>query len=462
MKKYDTSIFIFTRDLRLNDNTVLNLALNESKNVIPIFIFNPKQIDDNNKYKSNNCVQFMCECLDELNIELNKKKSRLFLFYDDPSIVIENITKSVPDINAVYITMDYTPFAKTRDSELSETCSKLGIDFVTREDHLLTGVNQVKNGKDMPYVKFTPFYITASTLPVKNIDISHYKNYFNKKNKIKTEFTKDYHNFYTHNPNILIKGGRSYALKILKNIKDFNNYNNERDHPYIETTHLSAYLKFNVVSIREVFYAVKQLGKNNKLLTQLYWREFYMMIIYHFPHVIGHSMKPEYNKKFIWDNKAALFKKWCEGKTGIPIIDAAMRQLNTTGWMHNRPRMIVSNFLIKVLRIDWRLGERYFAQNLVDYDPANNNGGWLWSFFGVDSQPFFRYFNPFLQSKKFDEDCIYIKTWIPKLKDVENDHIHKWNEMYTEYKKIKYPGPIVTDISAEIKKTKIIYNKIAN
>jgi len=456
--KYDLSIFIFTRDLRLNDNSGLIAALKESKIVIPIFIFNPKQIDDKNKYKSNNCVQFMCQCLDELDRSLQKKNSRLYFFYDDPIKVIENLIKT-QGVDAVYINTDYTPFAQKRENDLTVLCKRYGVDFFSHEDYLLTGKDMVTNSSGKSYVKFTPFYRAAKKMRVRSVSKNNNRNYLNQKNKLIGEYKKNYHHVYQKNNNVIVSGGRSHALTILKNIKNFKNYSDTRDHLSIETTHLSAYLKFNVISIREVYHQIKNvLNPNNKLLTQLYWRDFYMIVMYHHPYVIGGSMKPKNNSKMKWDNNKIYFKKWCLGKTGFPIVDAAMRQLNTIGWMHNRGRMIVSNFLIKILRIDWQWGERYFSQNLVDYDPANNNGGWLWNHMGVDSQPYFRYFNPFTQSKKFDEDCLYIKKWIPELRNVDNDDIHHWDTKYMNYS--SYPAPIISDIAKEIQKTIKVYRKI--
>jgi deoxyribodipyrimidine photo-lyase len=440
------SIFIFTRDLRLHDNTTLLKALKESKIVIPIFIFNPIQINNTNKYKSNNCVQFMCECLDELNLELEKNGSRLYFFYDSPENVISSLLKTNNDIKSVYINMDYSPFAKKRDNAIEKVCKKYNANFFSYEDYLLTGKDEVVNGSNEPYVKFTPFYKKAIKIKVGEPNNSNPKNYIDKKIKFNSEFIKNYHNFYEPNENIAVRGGRSLALKILKNITKYKKYNTERDYPNKNgTTQLSAYLKFNVVSIREVYDTLKKkLGIANKLITQLYWRDFYMIILNHHPHILqGKSLKPKYDN-IKWSNNKKWFKMWCEGKMGIPIADAGMKQMNETGFMHNRCRMIVASILIKNMQIDWRFGEKYFATKLVDYDPANNNGGWTWcSGSGADSQPYFRVFSPARQTESFDKECEYIKKWIPELKDVPAKDIINWETAYKKYPKVKYPAPII-------------------
>ena len=450
-------IFIFTRDLRLQDNTTLIRALEECSEVIPVFIFTPKQITDENKYKSNNSIQFMIECLEELDKELNKFKSRLFYFYGDTDDIINKLVNEDDNIKSIYINKDYTQYAKNREKTLDSLCKKLNINFTCLEDHMLTGVDKVFKSDGSYYVKFTPYFRAANKVKVNKPVDNKYKNYISKLIKFKFEYKKDIHDFYEENKNIFVRGGRTNALEILKHIKDHSKYNTEREIPSLNngTTHLSAYLKFNVVSIREVYQVFdKYLTRSNKLLTQLYWRDFYMQIMYYL-----NPIKSNRTHELKWDNNADWIKKWKTGQTGIPIIDAAMNQMNTTGWMHNRCRMIVSNFFIKVMRCDWAIGEKYFANQLVDYDVYNNNGGWLWSAsafsgfnFSLDSQPYFRVFNPIRQAETYDENCEYIKKWIPELKDIPTKDILNWNEKYIDHKDIKYPKPMIDDIQAEFKK----------
>ena len=456
-----TAIFIFTRDLRLEDNIPLIHALKNNDYVLPIFVFNPTQITDENSYKSNNSVQFMIECLDDLDNYLKKKNSRLFYFYEDTADIIKKIVKKSDkyEIKSVYISQDYTFFAKKREKDITRICKELEIECMIMENHMLTGVNKVKKDDGNFYKKFTPYYRTALKIDVDDPIKNTYKNYIKKSYSFDFEYNKDIHKFYKKNDNILVHGGRDNAIKILKNMKNYKNYNKDREIPSIRgTTYLSAYLKFNVVSIREVYkYFDKYISSKNKLLTQLYWRDFYMHIMYHY-----NPIKSNRKYDIKWENNPQWIKKWKTGETGIPIIDAAMNQMNTIGWMHNRCRMIVSNFLIKIMRCDWTIGEKYFAQMLVDYDFCNNNGGWNWSAsafsgfdFSLDSQPYFRVFNPWRQAETYDSDCVYIKKWLPKLKDVPNKDILKWNdsEIREKYKNIDYPKLMIEDIQVEFKKT---------
>jgi deoxyribodipyrimidine photo-lyase len=239
-------------------------------------------------------------------------------------------------------------------------------------------------------------------------------------------------------------------LKTIKN-GEFINYDNERNDLKKETTHLSAYIKFGCVSIREVYYKILlKLGKSNGLINELIWRDFYMNITYYYPKILqgqisikkkNQPLKDKY-KIIKWSKNNKFYKKWCNGETGFPIVDAAMTQLNTTGYMHNRCRMIVACFLCKDLLLDWRLGEKYFATKLVDYDPMSNSGGWQWSSsVGADSQPYFRIFNPWAQQIKFDPECKYIKKWLPILSECPVNHIHKWYEYHNNYD--VYCKPIV-------------------
>jgi deoxyribodipyrimidine photo-lyase len=221
---------------------------------------------------------------------------------------------------------------------------------------------------------------------------------------------------------------------------NIKHYSKTRDQMWRPTSHLSAYIKYGCVSIREVY---KTFRSNHEFIRQLYWRDFYANIVYAFPHVLGHPLKKNYNG-IRWTNSERLFNAWKTGTTGIPILDAAQRQLLTEGWCHNRGRMISSSMLTKIFLIDWRKGEQFYAQHLVDYDVANNSGGWQWSSsVGADAQPYFRYFNPYLQSKEHDPDCEYIKKYVPELKDVPPKDIHNWETEWVNYKDTKYMKPIV-------------------
>ena len=231
----------------------------------------------------------------------------------------------------------------------------------------------------------------------------------------------------------------------MKNISKFRDYDEKRNLLTYETTQLSASINFNVMSIREIYALCKsKLGKNSALINELYWRDFYYNILYFYPHVLKGSFKPKYDN-IKWKNDKKMFKRWCIGETGYPVVDACMRQLNTTGYMHNRGRMIVSNFLIKNLWIDWRWGEKYFATKLTDYNISANNGGWQWSSGGgTDAQPYFRIFNAWTQAQKFDKECVFIRKWVPEMRQVPVKDILNWGTAYAKYHRtIDYPGPMV-------------------
>ena len=449
-----SSIFIFRRDYRLYDNIGLINCLKNNKNIIPIFIFTPEQITNKNNYKSSNAIQFMIESLKELN-----QKIKLNLFFGNDIKVINEIINN-NNIKSIYTNTDYSPFAIKRDIKINNFCKKNNILFKKYDDILLYDLNKIKTKIGSYYKKFTPYYKNVIKINVNSPINYNLKNnkIINIKNKYSINF--DYSKkFYKNNLNINVIGGRKNGLKILKNIKYFKDYNNKRNILNINTTHLSSYIKFGCISIREVYHTIKNnLGIKNQLIKQLIWRDFYFQLGYHNKNTFKGAMKDKYNK-LKWSNSKSLFNKWKNGNTGYPIVDACMNQLNTTGYIHNRGRLIVASFLIKNLQIDWRWGEKYFAQKLVDYSPLINNGNYQWvASTGSDSQPYFRIFNPWLQSEKFDKECNYIKKWIPILKDVENKHIHKWFKYNNNYK-LKYPKPIV-DYKKSKEKTLKMYNQI--
>jgi deoxyribodipyrimidine photo-lyase len=259
-------------------------------------------------------------------------------------------------------------------------------------------------------------------------------------------------NFYKKNEFSHVKYGRKEGLKKLKELKNISNYKTTRNTLALHTSDMSAYINMGCVSIRELLKQSKKIfGEDSTWETELFWRDFYYNVLYYNPKVVGNNFNEKYDK-IVWKNNKIHFKKWCEGITGFPIVDAAMRQLNKTGYMHNRGRMIVSNFLTKDLGLDWRIGERYFAQHLIDYNISANNGGWQWSSgTGTDAQPYFRIFNPWTQIKKFDAQCDYVKKWIPELIEVPSKHIIAWNKYYDKYNNIDYPKPMLDHKDARIK-----------
>ena len=439
-------LYLHTRDLRSEDNPLLNRAESENDKLARVFVLNKHQVD-NNSYRSNNAILFMIECLQELSIPV---------YYGDLYEVIDCIFSN-NNIDNFYITKDYTPFAKERDRKLNEISKKYNVTFITDDGYLLVGKkeNAMKDDGTF-YKKFTPFYNKAcetevlkpvaysptSILKLKGVKKVNLKTY-----KKKLKFI---------NVSTRLIGGRSKALEILRNTNDYKNYQESRDNMGLErgegTTNLSPYLKFNVVSPREVYEKVKNI---EPLARQLYWRDFYMITM----DVFGTKEIIDKTEKIKWENNSEKIKSFYEGRTGVPLIDASIREMLQTGSMHNRGRMNVSSFLIKVLHVDWRIGEKFFSQYLTDIDYCNNFGGWTWSSsLGYDSQPYFRIFNPYRQSQNHDPDCKYIRKWIPELNEVPVKDIHNWEKKYNDYtSKGIYIKPIIENISIETKITVKLY-----
>lgn len=435
-------IFLFHRDLRLTDNTtLLRMVDGGSKSITPIFIFTEEQIDPKrNPYFSNNLVQFMVESLEEMD---GIMKGGLCYYYGKETVsVLERIrnenSKGDP-ITEIGFNIDYSPYAKKRDDAVRRWAAKHHITVHACEDHLL---HPLLNGDTLksdgtPYKVFTPFMRhCTSALRVASPSTTKIPLEGHKKKEL------DPRTLFLHNNELVAKGGTSHAMTILKNISSFAGYGKQRDALTYKTTRLSAHLNLGTVSIREVYKAMAA-RKNSALVRELYWRDFYINILHFFPHVVGKNFNPKFDG-IMWDRSQKIFKAWKEGRTGFPVVDACMRELNTTGYMHNRGRMIVASFLIKDLLIDWREGEKYFATKLTDYNLSANNGGWQWSSGGgTDSQPYYRVFNPWTQSKKFDPDCEYIRRWLPELEGVDSKDIHMWFKAYEKHPGVEYPKPIV-------------------
>lgn len=444
MKQFKKSIVIFRRDLRIVDNTALNAALEQSETVLPCFIFDPRQVGDHNEYKSDNAIAFMLESLADLQDQLESKHGHLYLFWGDPEKVIQKLIAEEA-IEAVFVNQDYTPFSIKRDEALASVCRSHHAQFFSFHDALLNSPESVVSQTGTPYSVFTPFWKKSRTIAVAEPSTHRFNTgcLLTKRitgalslKSIKEKITLN------ESPQRDIFGGRTEGLRILHKITSFGNYLETRDFPSLPTTHLSAHNKFGTVSVREIFHDVQDaLGKDHGLLRQLYWRDFYTHLAYFSPFVFGQPMQEKY-AKLRWSTSKKMFELWCQGKTGFPIVDAGMRQLNESGYMHNRVRMIVASFLVKDLHINWTWGEQYFAQKLVDYDPCVNNGNWQWSAStGADAQPYFRIFNPWLQQKKFDPECVYIKRWIPELKKITPATIHAWYESKIVLE--DYPKPIL-------------------
>jgi len=440
--KFENGLFIFRRDFRIIDNNGLNLLNDRCKNIYTIFIFTPEQVGSGNKYKSDNSVQFMIESLEDLASQISKAGGHLYTFFGHNDKVVADCIKAW-DINLVCFNLDITPYAKERDAKIIKLCEHLKTYVMYDYDYYLHQPGTILNGSKEPYQKFTPYYETCLKKKVESPAKMRKLHLKRSDTHIPNKITLDeaMKKFTTVNPDILVHGGRPEAIKTLKTaLRTQTHYPKTHNDLDKQTTQLSAYIKFGCLSIREIY---KALRNKSAIIRQLIWRDFYANILYSFPHVLGHAMKQKYNK-IHWHHNNNWFKAWCNGNTGFPIVDAGMRQLNATGYMHNRARLIVASFLTKTLLIDWREGEEYFASKLTDYDVASNNGNWQWvASTGADSQPYFRIFNPWEQAKNFDTDCEYIKEWVPELKDVPVKDILNWETTYTEHKDIKYPKPIV-------------------
>lgn len=448
------SIFWFRRDLRLYDNTALFHALTESQKVYPVFIFDTT-ILEKLPSKNDRRVQLIWDALSEIQSLLGSDGKKLTIYHGNPATLIPQLAKAV-HAAAVYTNRDYEPAALKRDEAVEKSLTKNGILFRTFKDHVIFEKSETLKPDGSPYVVFTP-YSKAWYAKLNPADYQHFPS-----EKWLGHFSSDALNFDQaksiqsltdigfNSVQVNIKGTRQSGLSFLNDfLGRIDHYGENRDFPAIKgVSYLSPYLRFGQISIRE---CVRSIVSNKsdgakKWFNELIWREFYSMILYHFPHAVSESFNPAY-RQLNFPNNEKYFEAWCQGKTGFPIVDAAMRQLNETGWMHNRLRMITASFLVKDLHIDWRWGEKYFADLLLDFDLASNNGGWQWAAStGCDAQPYFRIFNPELQSRKFDQDGVFIRKYIPELKDVKTEILHSpmsENQTLFQSEINMYPKPIV-------------------
>lgn len=410
------NLFWFRRDLRLHDNAGLYYALKDANPVIPVFIFDTTILDELEDKKDKR-IMFIKEALVEMQEQLEGLGSTLDVRHGTPENVFQQLLTEY-DIEKVFTNHDYEPYAAKRDKQIAALLKKNNIGFHTYKDQVIFEKDEVVKDDGKPYTIFTPYSRKWKSV----INSFYLKSYPDK---------KYYSNFYKQEP---LKMPSLPALGFLETAEDFpaksmkaekmKAYDKQRDFPALHgTSRLSVHLRFGTISIRKL--AKHATDLNETFLNELIWRDFYQTILWHFPQVVHQSFKPEYDN-IKWRNNEEEFAAWCDGKTGYPIVDAGMGELNETGFMHNRVRMIVASFLTKHLLIDWRWGEAYFAKKLLDYDLAANNGGWQWAAgTGCDAAPYFRVFNPYLQTKKFDPELKYIRKWVP------------------EFEELTYPQPIV-------------------
>lgn len=410
------NIFWFRRDLRLSDNAGLYHALRSGLPVVPIFIFD-KHILDELEDNADRRVEFIHAAVMQLQETMEQMNSSLEVYYGFPEKVFAQLLSKY-HVDAVFTNGDYEPYAQKRDDSIRKLVLKHGAALKAFKDQVIFEKGEVLKNDGTPYTVFTPYSrqwkSKMAAFYLKAYPVKKYFSAFYKQKPVAVPalnemgFTGSGKPFPSVNPD-------KHLLE---------HYHEDRDYPALKTSRMGVHLRFGTVSIRKLAQLATEL--NDTYLNELIWREFYQMILWHFPQVgNGHAFKKEY-ELIAWRNNEREFEQWCNGMTGYPIVDAGMRELNETGFMHNRVRMITASFLTKHLLIDWRWGEAYFAQKLLDFDLASNNGGWQWAAgSGCDATPYFRIFNPYLQTKKFDPELKYVSKWVP------------------EFQEFDYPKPIV-------------------
>ena len=400
MTKQEVVFFWFRRDLRLEDNVGLFHALQSKYPVIPLFIFDETILE--RLPKNDPRVGFIHESLSKIQLQLQEKGKSLLIRKGKPELVWEDLLQEYA-IQKVFWNKDYEPNAMQRDAAVTDILQSNRVKVATYKDQVIFEKEEIVKSDGLPYTVYTPFknkwlekYKTIA--PVIEYDASPY-----------------FSNFFKSKFDLLSLEEIGFVPSSIKvkphNLKLVANYHETRDFPALDSTsYLSPHLRFGTVSVRKlVNWAIR---KNDVFLSELIWREFFMQILYHFPKVQNKNFKSAYDG-IQWRNDESDFKRWCEGRTGYPMVDAGMRQLNETGYMHNRVRMVVASFLCKHLLIEWQWGEAYFAEKLLDYEMSSNVGNWQWAAgTGCDAAPYFRVFNPDIQQKKFDEKGIYIRKWI--------------------------------------------------
>jgi deoxyribodipyrimidine photo-lyase len=415
MEMQEIVIFWFRRDLRLEDNKGLWHALSSGYNVLPLFIYDENilgKLDRDDKRMS-----FLKEVLSGLDSSLRRNGSSLCTLSGVPLNVFRTLNEKFT-IRGVYFNRDYEPYALKRDSELNFFFSSLGIPSFSYKDQVIFEMSEIIKNDGKPYTVYTPYSVKWLT----SFSSEMARSFFSE--ELSPAFKKMTANEFYTPERLGFACPPADVRPPLLTEEHISNYHKTRDIPSIEgTSFLGPHLRFGTISIREVIRQTMNL--NIVFLKELIWREFFMQILYHFPHLTEKSFRPGYDK-IDWVNNEDHFERWCEGRTGYPIVDAGMHELNATGYMHNRVRMITAGFLTKHLLTDWRWGEAYFALKLFDYELSSNNGNWQWAAgCGCDAAPYFRIFNPLLQMEKFDPELIYVRRWVP------------------EYGTADYPSPVI-------------------
>lgn len=429
------SVFWFRRDLRLEDNAGLYHALRSGNPVLPVFIFDANILEELED-KADKRVDFIHRALEKMQAQLTAMGSSLHVMHGKPIDCYKQLTEKY-DVTAVYTNHDYEPYAVTREKLVGDFLAQKSIPLYTFKDQVIFEKDEVMKDNGEPYTVYTPY---SKKYKAKLNDF-YIKSYPTEK-----YFGNIYKQAAIALPSLAAIGFQKTDLDVVLPALDTDiakHYHETRDIPGIKgTTRLSVHLRFGTISIRKL--AREASAISEKLLNELIWREFYQMILWNIPRVFTESFHKEYDN-IKWRNNEEEFEKWCNGQTGYPIVDAGIRELNATGYMHNRVRMVVASFLTKHLLIDWRWGEAYFAKKLLDFDLASNNGGWQWAAgSGCDAAPYFRIFNPYLQTQKFDPDLKYVQKWVP------------------EFQEFSYPKPIVVHEEARERCLKVYKEALAD
>lgn len=475
-KTYKNSLLWFRRDLRLYDHAALYHALKNSEKVFLVFIFDT-EILDKLPSKEDRRVEFIVRSLEELRRKAKKAGGELLIRHGEARELIPEIADNL-EIEVVYANHDYEPKAITRDKFVADKLRRANIDFLTFKDQVIFEKDEILTASGTPFKVFTAYknawLAKVNDFYLAGYPVEKYLKYLASPSDYLIQcnsFTLEELGFKkTYLEKLKVETGMSGAKTLFKDfLTRINNYEKTRDYPSVKgSSYLSVHLRFGTISIRELAReAEKRLRSKGALtwLSELIWRDFYFMILHYFPYVESHAFKREYDE-IMFANDKNKFKAWREARTGYPIVDAAMRQINQTGWMHNRLRMIAASFLVKDLHIDWKWGEKYFKDHLIDYDLAANNGGWQWSAStGCDAQPYFRIFNPISQSERFDSEGKFIKRYLPELAGFEAKWIHApWLAPKNVQEKAKcqigqdYPMPIVDHAEAR-KEALSLFNK---
>jgi deoxyribodipyrimidine photo-lyase len=459
----------FRRDLRLQDNLALAAAVDSGKPVIPLFIFDPKILQSDRIGAPR--LAFMLNALESLSTELHKHQRELLVRHGSPAEILRELIEET-QATGLYFNIDYTPYARKRDAAIREA---LEIELHTFHDRLLAAPGDVLKDDGDPYSVYTPFKKKWRTLikPDKSVDYPVDAAHLHTLDGLRNDGIPKLDDLGFENTVTLPEASESAAHELLDGFikrgvyrygEKRNPLGNPQDAPHTGTSFLSPYIRFGLISLRHIYWASRQAysetqnpDKRDSVVTfvdEIIWHEFYTHILYFHPRVKTENFQEKYDA-VEWRDDTDGLQAWKDGMTGYPVVDAAMRQLKHTGWMHNRARMIVASFLTKDLLIDWREGEKHFMQWLLDGDLAANNGGWQWAAgTGTDAQPYFRIFNPVSQSKKFDPEGAFIRHWIPELRDVPDKYIHEPWKMNTP--PADYPAPIV-DHKAAREQTLAVY-----